>query len=306
MEAVHVFQIAVFAFVASAVWSAAALLGRNRGDRLRKRLTERPETPAKLERSIWSGAAQLLSGAAAALARPFTPNSREAQAALRRELGYAGIYSPDALRAVAAGKFACMIGGLVAGYAVGAMLNNVLLGVSMGGLAGYAAPVLWIKRRIKTHRRALELGLPDVLDLLVVCVEAGLTLDAAFQRVAQELALAHPELARELDITHMETRVGLSRAEALKNLGTRTGCNALRILATMLIQAERFGTSVASSLRVHAETLRVNRQHAAEEMAAKASVKLSFPVVLFIFPAMLIVLAGPAAIGLFKSALFSN
>ena len=138
---------------------------------------------------------------------------------------------------------------------------------------------------------------------MVVCVEAGLTVDSAMQRVGSEMALAHPEIARELGITHMETRVGLSRVESLKNLGVRTGCEALQSLAAMLIQADRFGTSIASALRIHADTLRQNRHHAAEELAAKASVKMSFPLVLFIFPATFIVLAGPTVIGLMNSPL---
>jgi tight adherence protein C len=152
----------------------------------------------------------------------------------------------------------------------------------------------------------LTQGLPDALDLMVVCVEAGLTVDAAMQRVGEELVLAHPSLSREMGIAHMETRVGLSRAESLKNLGARTGNAAIQSLAAMLIQADRFGTSIANALRIHAESLRQKRQHAAEEMAAKASVKMSFPLVLFIFPATFIVLAGPTVIGLFRSALFND
>ena len=109
-----------------------------------------------------------------------------------------------------------------------------------------------------------------------------------------------------MEITHLETRLGLSRADALRNLGDRTGSNQLESLATLLVQADRFGTSIASALRVHAESLRISRQQAAEEQAAKASVKLTFPLVFFIFPAVLIVLAGPAAIGLFHSALFAE
>jgi tight adherence protein C len=141
---------------------------------------------------------------------------------------------------------------------------------------------------------------------MVVCVEAGLTVDAAMQRVGQELVLAHPSLSRELGIAHMETRVGLSRADALKNLGVRTGAPGLQALAAMLIQADRFGTSIANALRIQAESLRTKRQQAAEELAAKASVKLSFPLVLFIFPATFIVLAGPTVIGLMRSALFTE
>jgi tight adherence protein C len=136
-----------------------------------------------------------------------------------------------------------------------------------------------------------------------VCVEAGLTVDAAMHRVGQELMIAHPAISRELAITYMETRIGLSRADALKNLGNRTGSPALQSLAAMLTQADRFGTSIAGALRIHADTLRQARQHAAEEMAAKASVKMSFPLVLFIFPATFIVLAGPTVISLMNSGL---
>ena len=171
---------------------------------------------------------------------------------------------------------------------------------------GFFAPQFWLGGRIKRRRRALDAALPDALDLMVVCVESGLTLDAAIQRVGSEIALAHPDISREFGITHMETRVGLSRIDALRNLGQRTGCASLQSLAAMLVQTERFGTSIAQALRVHAESLRTRRQHAAEEQAAKTTVKLAFPVVLFIFPTLLVVLAGPAVILLWKSALFTK
>ncbi len=141
---------------------------------------------------------------------------------------------------------------------------------------------------------------------MVVCVEAGLAVDAAMQRVGSELAIAHPRLSKEMEITHLETRVGLSRSDALKNLGMRTGNAALQSLASMLIQADRFGTSIAGALRIHGESLRATRQFKAEEMAAKASVKMSFPLVLFIFPATFIILAGPTVIGLMNSPFFRD
>src|SRR5207248_806335 len=160
---------------------------------------------------------------------------------------------------------------------------------------------MWLASRIKGNKRELNLSLPDALDLMVVCIEAGLTVDSAMQRVGEELALAHPALSREFGITHMETRVGLSRSEALKNLATRTGASSLLSLSAMLIQADRFGTSIAKALRVHADTLRVQRQQAAEEMAAKAAVKMSFPLVLFIFPATFLILAGPTVLNLMNN-----
>jgi tight adherence protein C len=236
-----------------------------------------------------------------AAAKPFMPKSREKQSGLRRQLSRAGIYAPQAIRMVTGCKVILLGVGLIGGYVAGTMFDKMLLGVSFGGLLGYMLPQMWLKSRIKANQKALTHGLPDAIDLLVVCVEAGLTLDAAMQRVGQELAIAHPAVSREFGIAQMETRVGLSRAESMRNLGTRTNCEALKSLASMLIQADRFGTSIANALRVHSETLRVNRQHAAEELAAKASVKMSFPLVLFIFPATFIVLAGPTVIQLMKS-----
>jgi tight adherence protein C len=171
-------------------------------------------------------------------------------------------------------------------------------------LTGYMLPGMWLNMQVRRRQRLLQSSLPDALDLMVVCVEAGLTIDAAIQRVGQEIALAHPEISRELGITHMETRIGISRIEALRNLGFRTGSASLQSLAAMLVQAERFGTSIAQALRVHAESLRDKRRYAAEEQAAKTTVKLAFPVVLFIFPTVLLVLGGPAFILFYKSPIF--
>jgi tight adherence protein C len=242
-------------------------------------------------------------------AEPFMPKTREAQSELRKRLGFAGIYAPSAFKLVTGAKALSLALGVVAGgigaaYGADTLFLQIAI-TCVGGIAGYLAPAIWLKSRIKSNRKALTYGLADALDLMVVCVEAGLTVDAAMQRVGTEMSLAHPAISRELGITHMETRVGLSRMESLKNLGIRTGCEALQSLAAMLIQADRFGTSIASALRVHAETIRNNRFHAAEELAAKASVKMSFPLVLFIFPATFIVLAGPTVIGLMNSPLFN-
>jgi tight adherence protein C len=239
-----------------------------------------------------------------AAAKPFMPDSREKVSELRKKLSRAGIYTPAAIKTVTGMKVICLVGGVVGGYLAGVVFDNLLLGLSLGGLFGYMAPAMWLNFQIKQQQKALEYGLPDALDLMVVCVEAGLAVDAAMQRVGAELSLAHPRLSREFEITHMETRVGLARAEALKNLGIRTGSSALQALASMLIQAERFGTSIAGALRVHGESLRQTRQYKAEEMAAKASVKMSFPLVLFIFPATFIILAGPFVVRLMNDSFF--
>jgi tight adherence protein C len=238
-------------------------------------------------------------------AEPFMPKTREKQSGLRKQLAAAGLYQPSTIRVVTGLKVILMGLGLGLGYLIGIYLDQIFLGLSMGGLVGYLTPTFWLKTKVNKNQKELQYGLPDALDLMVVCVEAGLTVDAAMQRVGQELNIAHPAISRELGICHMETRVGLSRQEALKNLGVRTGNAPLQSLAAMLIQADRFGTSIAQALRVHADTLRVSRQHAAEEMASKASVKMSFPLVLFIFPSTFIVLAGPTVIGLMHSSMFN-
>lgn len=272
-------------------------------EKLRDRLNSKP---AEVSDGKPSGRAvkDVLQQIGQAAAKPFMPSTREKQSALRRNLAYAGIYSPSALKVMTGFKVILLVAGVLGGYLAGAAAQNPLFGVSVGGLLGYLAPTIWLKLQIKSNQKLLNYALPDALDLMVVCVEAGLTVDAALQRVGQELVMAHPLLSRELAIAHMETNVGLSRSEALRNLGTRTGNSELQSLAAMLIQADRFGTSIAQSLRIHGDALRTKRHHEAEEKAAKASVKMSFPLVLFIFPATFIVLAGPTILQLIRSPLF--
>jgi tight adherence protein C len=237
-------------------------------------------------------------------AKPFMPEDAKKQVDIRRNLARAGIYTPSAIRAVTGAKVIFSVTGLVLGYLLGVYLDQRMMFIAVVGMAGYLTPVIWLKFRTSVNQRELTHGLADALDLMVVCIEAGLTVDSAMQRIGQELVLAHPEISREFGMAHMETRVGLSRTEALRNMGQRTGNMAIQSLASMLIQAERFGTSIADALRVHSESLRVARQMAAEESAGKASVKMSFPLVLCIFPATFIVLAGPTVIQLMQSELF--
>ncbi|CAN5539341.1 type II secretion system F family protein [soil metagenome] len=306
-------QLLFFICVAGTVTVVGFFVSRlfvgGKDEKLRQRLSDE-KAPAEVDpqqqQPQRSAGSEVLGNIAQAAAQPFMPSSREKQSTMRRQLNFAGIYSPSAPSFVTGAKVLFMVCGVGLGYFLGGLMQQTMLGLSLGGLAGYFAPRIWLKQKIKGNQQSLNLALPDALDLMVVCVEAGLTVDAAMQRVGQELVLAHPALSRELGIAHMETRVGLSRAESLKNLGVRTGSTGLQALASMLIQADRFGTSIANALRIQAEALRQKRQHAAEEMAAKASVKLSFPLVLFIFPATFIVLAGPTVIGLMRSALFTE
>ena len=283
--------------------SSTVLGAKSPGKQIRSRLADQGRPSAVAKRP--PGLIPLLQRIGQSAAGPFMPKTREKQSGLRQGLARAGIYSPSAVKIVSGSKVLLLLGGMFGGYLLGLVTDLPLLCVSFGGIAGYLLPSLWLRMRVTANQRELTYGLADALDLMVVCVEAGLTVDAAMQRVGQELSLAHPALSRELGIAHMETRVGLSRADSLRNLGQRTDNAALQSLAAMLIQADRFGTSIASALRIHAETLRQNRQHAAEEMAAKASVKMTFPLVLFVFPATFIVLAGPTVYKMMQSPLFN-
>jgi tight adherence protein C len=161
---------------------------------------------------------------------------------------------------------------------------------------GYLLPSMVLGRLAKRRQHRIRLGLPDVLDLLVVSVEAGLGLDQAIQRVGEELAFAHPDLSDELRLINLELRAGKARTEALRNLADRTQVDDLSSLVAMLVQTDKFGTSVAQSLRVHSETVRTKRRQRAEEAAAKTGVKMVFPLVFCIFPAIWVVTIGPAAI----------
>ena len=172
---------------------------------------------------------------------------------------------------------------------------NVMMALGAAAF-GYMVPGFALARMAKRRQHTLRLSLPDALDLLVVSVEAGLGLDQAIQRVADELAFAHPALSDELRMINLELRAGTARAEALHNLATRTGVDDISSLVAMLVQTDKFGTSVAQSLRVHSETLRTKRRQRAEEAAAKTGVKMVFPLVICIFPAVWVVTIGPAAI----------
>jgi len=171
--------------------------------------------------------------------------------------------------------------------------------VALGG--GFLGPDFWLGKKIDARQKKITRGLPDVLDLLVICMEAGLSLDQATARSAQELSTAQPELCDELTVVVLEQRAGRARSDAWKNMAERTGVESLKNLVSMLVQTEQFGTSVAKMLRVHADTLRTQRVQMIEELAAKTSVKLVFPLVLFIFPALFLVTLGPAAIVMMDS-----
>jgi tight adherence protein C len=161
---------------------------------------------------------------------------------------------------------------------------------------GYLAPDFWLGRKISKRQKRIQLGLPDVLDLLVICMEAGQSLDQATARTAEELSRAKPEISDELGVVVLEQRAGRPRADAWRHFAERTGVDSVRNLVSVLVQSEQFGTSIAKTLRIHSDTLRVQRRQQVEERAAKTTVKLVFPLVFFIFPSIFLVALGPAAI----------
>lgn len=163
---------------------------------------------------------------------------------------------------------------------------------------GFLAPDFWLGNRIAARQTNIRVGLPEALDLLVICAEAGLGLDQAMVRVAEEMQLSQPEISDEFSLTLLEQRAGRTRTEAWKNLGERTNVDSVRAMVATLVQADHFGTSVSKTLRGYSESLRVQRRQQVEEVAAKTPVKLVFPLVFFIFPALFVVTLGPSVITL--------
>jgi tight adherence protein C len=176
------------------------------------------------------------------------------------------------------------------------MTQMGLCTILMAGATGFYAPGFVVENIKKKRSEAIFLGLPDALDLMVVCVEAGLGLDLAMRRVTTELATSCPVLCEEFAIANFQSQMGRPRKEVLRDLGTRTGVDDVRSLAAVVIQAERFGSSIGSALRVLSDTMRLKRRQLAEERAAKTAVKIMIPLVLFIFPGVFVVLVGPAGI----------
>jgi tight adherence protein C len=184
--------------------------------------------------------------------------------------------------------------------------TSTLIFGALAAAVGYYAPDLWLGRAIEKRKREISNGLPDAIDLLIVCIESGSGIDQALNRVAEELALPYPELARELELVSAETRAGKTRLDAFRNFAERTRVEDVRSLVAMLIQTDRFGTSIGQALRTHAETSRTKRRQRAEEKAAKLGVKLLFPLVFCLFPAFYVVVLGPSMVRIFKQFIWGG
>ena len=214
-----------------------------------------------------------------------------------------GYYGSQAIFYYLGVKMVLMVSPACLGLAIGLLVprvsvtNGTLYG-AVCGVIGLIGPPFWLRHRRISRQTSFRRALPDALDVLVVCLEGGLSLPAAFRRVAGELRTAHPLLAKELNIVQREIQMGRSTGEALRQFADRVDLEELRSLASVIIQAERFGASLVKALRVHADTLRVRRMQLAEEMGQKAAIKVLFPTLLCIFPGIFIVILGPALIRL--------
>ncbi|MGE5359415.1 MAG: type II secretion system F family protein [Bacteroidales bacterium] len=223
------------------------------------------------------------------------PRSPSEMGKLRLRLVQAGYRGDEALAVFFGIRLAVALGAFSLCAMPLLIRPNIAFAIGACGL-GWVLPGIVLARLARRRQHRIQLALPDALDLLVVSVEAGLGLDQAMQRVSDELDFAHPELSQELRLVNLELRAGKARVEALRNLADRTGVEDVSSLVAMLIQTDRFGTSIAKSLRVHSETVRTKRRQRAEEAAAKTGVKMVFPLVFCIFPAIWVVTIGPAAI----------
>ncbi len=232
------------------------------------------------------------------------PVSPQDAMACRRELMAAGYRSEAAVPVMYGIKIiVCAFLLLIAFVFKNDITINPILRIVIviaAGLLGYFGPGLYLERMVDRRREELRLSLPDALDLMVVSVEAGLGLDQAIQYVGRELTITHPILCEELQLLNLEIRAGKRRAEALRNLADRTGETEIRKLVAILIQTDKFGTSMSDSLRTHSDFMRVRRRQEAQERAGKVGVKLVFPIFFFILPAMLLVAAGPGLLQVFK------
>ncbi|HKI63259.1 MAG TPA: type II secretion system F family protein, partial [Burkholderiales bacterium] len=236
-----------------------------------------------------------------ALGARLLPRGKKERSRVGRMLTHAGLRSPNALPIYYAIKTM-----LVAGLPIAVLLaapmfpsltpRKLLYWAAAAAVIGFLVPSMWLDRRVLNRQRALRAGFPDALDLLVVCVESGLGLAPALQRVAEEITVSHPELGEELALVNAEMRAGVERADALKNLAERTGLSDIRGLVALLVQTMRFGTSVADALRVYSEEFRDKRKQAAEEQAAKIGTKMIFPLVFCLFPSFFLVAIGPAVL----------
>lgn len=295
-------------FAALAFWLLELASGRKARsvDRLEQlaRIPRRRLNSDEIAQRRSSKLTEVLERTTPALAKPLEPKSEIEKSRLKQRLAEAGFRGDKAVQIFLGLKLLCLLAGLFLGGSVslgfwGLSKSTTTTAIIIGGLAFYLPDVVvWFIA--KKRKEAIFLGLPDALDLLVVCVEAGLGLDQAMRKVTEELAGSHPVIAREFALANLQLQMGRPRAEVLHEMGVRSGVQDMRALAAVIVQAEKFGSSIAQALRAQSESMRTRRRQMAEERAQKTAVKLIFPLVLFIFPGIFVVLVGPAAITMIR------
>jgi tight adherence protein C len=307
MESPLIISAAIFLAISGGMWALlSAFAGKE--NRASERLQELRDGGRRAT-SEKGGMANVLQSAAPALAKTLQPKTELEQNELKIRLANAGFNSPGAATLFLAIKSSCLLAGLALGGGYGIIKNgldlNAATSLFMGGGLGFYLPEIVVRLKRSGRQGRIFLSMPDCLDLLVVCVEAGLGLDAAMRRVCDELGDSAPDICSELAMCNMQLQMGRPRREVLHDLGVRSGVDDVKALATILIQADRFGSSVAQALRVQSDSMRTKRSQLAEEKAAQTAVKMIFPLVLFIFPGIFVVLVGPAAILMIRNLLNS-
>ncbi len=295
-------QVAIFGGVAAVIWLALEFVGGGGKSRAVERLEEirDPSRRGKSGGTSSSSMSKLIERATPGLSAPLKPKTAEEAGKLKVRLQNAGYRGENAVSIFLGLKFLCLIVGFVAGGGSLAWFKGLtstagMYTIAVAGIMFYLPDVvIWFNK--KSRQDNVFFGLPDALDLMVVCVEAGLGLDQAMRKVAEEMKNSYRVLADEFALCNLQLQMGRARNDVLHELGIRTGVDDLKALAAILIQADKFGSSVAQALRVQSDSMRTRRSQMAEEKAAKTAVKLIFPLVIFIFPAIFVVLVGPAAI----------
>jgi tight adherence protein C len=294
--------IAVFFTIGALAWLLLSFFAGKQEDRTEQRLEmfserRRNSVDGDKRSEKFSKAIEL---ASPAIAKPLTPKSEAEMSQLRQTLIEAGFRTETAPMTFLAIRVMASVTFLLLGCGVSIFMYGLTSTAAMRaffiGAAGFYLPVFGLKFLQKRRKQQIFLGLPDALDLMVVCVEAGLGLDQAMRKVATEMQKSFRVIADEFGLCNLQLQMGRVRSQVLQDLGARTGVDELRSLASILIQADKFGSSIANALRIQSDSMRVRRQQIAEEKAAKTAVKMIFPLVLFIFPGIFVVLVGPAGL----------
>ncbi|HZZ77852.1 MAG TPA: type II secretion system F family protein [Gemmataceae bacterium] len=300
----------VFGGIVMAIWALLSLISNRNSQALDRlsRLSRPPslaemEDPTKAKGNKFQG----LADAVKSLSKPLMPTTDVEQNALKTKLANAGFRSDAAPMVYSGIRIVALVVFLLIAIAVFVpsdySMGRKVMGIAIMTLSGFYLPsiILWYLR--SKRQEDIFLTLPDALDLLVVCVESGLGLDAAMRKVTEEMGSHAKTISEEFSLANFQLQMGRPRREVLHDLGVRTGVDDVKSLAAILIQADRFGSSIAQALRVQSDAMRTRRKQLAEEKAAKTAVQLLFPLILFIFPGVFVVLVGPAAINIMESLL---